>query len=121
MPGVLRSIRKTPHGGLACIDSWELLGIAGRSLVRSMASRLGVGLLVTSHRPTGLPTLVSCRGSRELLEALVRQLPDHGEWFGTVIGQADLDAAISESAGNLRSAFDLLYDRFERCRSLASR
>lgn len=118
---VLRSIWCTPRGGLACIDSWELLGTVGRTMARWMAKGLGIGLLVTSHGPTALPTLVSCRGSRELLEALVRQLPDHGEWFGTTIAPADLDAAIVEGGGDLRKAFDALYDRFERSRSAAPR
>ncbi len=118
---VLRSLRSTPRGGLACIDSWELLGTAGRTLARWMARGLGIGLLVTSHGPTALPTLVSCRGSRELLDVLVRQLPDHAEWFGTTILPADLDAAIVEGGGDLRKAFDALYDRFERSRAAAPR
>ena len=119
--GVLRSMRQTPRGGLACIDSWELFGPVGRSMVRCMAGGLGIGLMVTSHGPTDLPTLVSCRGSRALLEALVSQLPGHGEWFGTTIMPADLDAAIVEAGQDLRKAFDLLYDRFERSRAGAPR
>ncbi len=119
--GVLRSMRQTPRGGLACIDSWELLGTAGRSMVRCMARGLGIGLMVTSHGPTDLPTLVSCRGSRALLESLVGQLPGHGEWFGTTILPGDLDAAIVEAGEDLRKAFDLLYDRFERSRAVAPR
>jgi len=115
--GVLRSMRQTPRGGLACIDSWELLGTVGRSMVRCMARGLGIGLIVTSHGPTDFPTLVSCRGSRALLESLVGQLPGHGEWFGTTIIPADLDAAIVEAGEDLRKAFDLLYDRFERSRA----
>ena len=119
--GVLESMRQTPRGGLACIDSWELLGTVGRSMVRCMARGLGIGLMVTSHGPTDLPTLVSCRGSRALLEALVSQLPGHGEWFGTTIIPADLDAAIIDAGEDLRKAFDLLYDRFERSRAAAPR
>jgi hypothetical protein len=86
-----------------------------------MARGLGIGLMVTSHGPTDLPTLVSCRGSKALLEALVSQLPGHGEWFGTTIMPADLDAAIVEAGEDLRRAFDLLYDRFERSRAGAPR
>ena len=114
--GVVQSIRCAPRGGLVCIDSWELLGSAGRTLVRCVARSLGVGLLVTSHGPTTLPTLVSCRGSLPLLEALVGQLPDHDEWFGTTIVPGDLKAAIADGGGDLRKAFDRLYDRFEQNR-----
>ena len=119
--GVLLAMRQTPRGGLACVDSWELLGTVGRSMVRCMARGLGIGLMVTSHGPTDLPTLVSCRASRALLESLVGQLPGHGEWFGTTIMPADLDAAIVEAGEDLRRAFDLLYDRFERSRAGAPR
>ena len=119
--GVLLAMRQTPRGGLACVDSWELLGTVGRSMVRCMARGLGIGLMVTSHGPTDLPTLVSCRASRALLESLVGQLPGHGEWFGTTIIPADLDAAIVEAGEDLRKAFDLLYDRFERSRAGAPR
>ncbi len=121
MFAVLRAIRCTPRGGLACIDSWELLGPVVQTMVRCMARCLGIGLLVTSHGPTALPTLVTCRGSRALLEALVGQLPDYGEWFGTTIAPADLDEAIVEGRGDLRKAFDVLYDRFERSRAAALR
>lgn len=121
MFAVLLAIRRTPRGGLACIDSWELLGPAGQTMVRWMARGLGVGLLVTSHGPTALPTLVTCRGTRALLEALVVQLPDHGEWFGTTIAPVDLDEAVVAGGEDLRKAFDLLYDRFERSRAAALR
>jgi hypothetical protein len=56
-----------------------------------------------------------------LLEALVGQLPGHREWFGTTIIPADLDVAIVEAGEDLRKAFDLLYDRFERSRAGARR
>jgi len=117
---VIDSIRNAPRGALVCIDSWELLGPAGRIVARWLAGRVGVGLLVTAHRETGIPTLFRCRGSRHLLGALVSQLPGYDEWFGTTIVPDDLDAAEAEAGGDMRRAFDLLYDRFEQARSSES-
>lgn len=114
----IRSIWNAPRGALVCIDSWELLGSMGRVVVRWIARGVGVGLLVTSHRAAGMPTLVCCRGSRALLGALVGELPEHGEWFGTAIVPADLDAVDAMTGGDMRRAFDLLYDRFEQVRAL---
>ena len=116
IPAAVRSVRKASRDGLLCIDSWELLGFAGRAVVRGLARVRGVGLLVTSHGPAGLPTLISCRGTRALLGALVGELPDHDEWFGRTIVAADLDAALGAANGDVRQALDRLYDRFERGR-----
>ena len=116
IPAAVRSVRDASRGGLVCIDSWELLGFASRAVVRGLARARGVGLLVTSHGPAGLPTLVSCRGTRALLGALVGELPDHDQWFGTTIVAADLEAAIEAANGDVRQALDRLYDRFEQGR-----
>lgn len=114
---VIGSICTAPRGALVCIDSWELLGPAGRVAARWLAGRVGVSLLVTAHRPTGIPTLVRCRGSRPLFGALVSQLPGYDEWFGTMITTDDLDIAEATAGGDVRRAFDLLYDRFEQVRA----
>lgn len=113
---VVRAVVSTVPGGLVCIDSWELLGGPGRFLVRGLATIRGVDLLVTAHRAGGLPTVVTCRGTRAVLGALVADLPDHDRWFGATIRPADLDAAFAAADGDIREALDLLYDRFERGR-----
>ena len=116
IPAAVRSVRDASRGGLLCIDSWELLGFTGRAVVRGLARARRVGLLVTSHGPAGLPTLISCRGTRAILGALVGELPDHDEWFGRTIVAADLEAALNAANGDVRQALDRLYDRFERGR-----
>ena len=116
IPAAVRSVCDASRGGLLCIDSWELLGLTGRAVVRGLARARRVGLLVTSHGPAGLPTLISCRGTSAILGALVGELPDHDQWFGTTIVAADLEAAIDAVNGDVRQALDRLYDRFERGR-----
>jgi hypothetical protein len=109
----LRRILRAAPGTTICIDSWERMGTAAATLARWFAWRRGCGLLVTSHRRTGLPSLIHCRTSAGLLERLVSTLPDHG---GLIAGD-DIAAAHAAHGGNLREALLDLYDRFERrCR-----
>jgi energy-coupling factor transporter ATP-binding protein EcfA2 len=111
--GILRSILTTAPGTVVCIDSWEQLGLASRLFVRAAAAWRRCGLLVTSHKPTVLPTLVECQTSPKILSAIVATLPDAGDR----IAQADLDDAFASHAGNLRDALADLYDRFESRRT----
>ncbi len=98
-----------PAGGLVCLDGWEAIGGLGRWTIRFLARRRGVALVVTSHRPTGLPLVIRTAGSLRLLEAIVGRLPS----AGGLIDRADLAAACQAQAGNLREALLDLYDRFE--------
>ena len=111
--GILQSILTAAAGTVICIDSWEQLGPAGRLAVRAAAAWRRCGLLVTSHVPTALPTLVECRTSPEILGAIVAALPD----AGGCIAKADIEDAFTRHGGNLRDALADLYDRFESRRS----
>lgn len=114
---VVAGIRATPRGGIVCIDGWEVLGAAGRLLTGLVASVNSVGLLVTAHRRGHPRTLVECRTSPALLHALVASLPGRERWFGVVVDGRDLEECFRDSSGDVRRAFDLLYDRFERRRT----
>jgi hypothetical protein len=93
----------------ACLDGWEQIGGASRLGVRLLARLRGCLLLVTSHRPTGLPLELPTASSLQLLEAIVTALPDHGG----LIEPADLAEAFARHRGNLRESLADLYDRFE--------
>jgi len=108
-----RVIRHSAACGTVCIDSWECIGPATRILLRLAARLSGCGLLVTSHRGTGMPELMRCGTSADLLSAIVRSLPDHACWYGTLICEADIEAAFTKHSGNLRESLYELYDRFE--------
>ncbi|RLS33972.1 MAG: hypothetical protein DWH79_05605 [Planctomycetota bacterium] len=117
-PDALRMVWRLPRGGVACLDSWEALGAIGRGLVRWTAAWRSVALVVTSHRPLGLPVLVICRTSKSLLAEIVARLPGHDEWYGIMIRDEDVAEAFRHSGGDIRRALDDLYDRFERRRRL---
>ena len=107
------AIRQSAAGGTVCIDSWECIGVATRSLLRVAARLSGCGLLVTSHRDAGMPELIRCGTSASLLSAIVRSLPDRACWHGILICEADIEAAFTNHSGNLRESLYELYDRFE--------
>jgi hypothetical protein len=106
---VLRAVGRSRPGTTLCIDSWECIGPLWATLVRWAARRRHVGLVVTSHRPTGMPTVVRCDTTPTLLGRLVRELPDHGG----LVDAADVDLAFRAHGGNIREALYDLYDRFE--------
>jgi energy-coupling factor transporter ATP-binding protein EcfA2 len=108
-----RAIRQSAAGATICIDSWERIGLATRGLLRVAACLSGCGLLVTSHRWAGMPELTRCATSAKLLRAIVGSLPDHVCWHGTLIHDADIEAAFAIHGGNLRESLYELYDRFE--------
>ena len=111
------AIRDSAAGDTVCIDSWECLGVTARSVLRLAAGVSGCGLLVTSHRGTGMPELIRCGTSVSLLRSIVRSLPGHACWHGQLIHDTDIEAAFTLHGGNLRESLYELYDRFEACAS----
>jgi hypothetical protein len=105
----LAAILRASSGRAVCLDGWDTLGRLPAALARLAARCRGVVLVVTSHRPAGLPVAVPTATSEALLRALVGRLPDHGG----LITAADLAGAFARHHGNLREAFLDLYDRFE--------
>ena len=110
---IVMSIARAPRGSVVCVDGWERLGwMVAIALVAARLRR--ATLVVTSHRRGYLPTLVECRTSIALLEAIVADLPVHHLWFGQGIAQGDLAASFLAAGGDVRVALFMLYDVFER-------
>ncbi len=105
----LQAILRARRGTTLLLDGWERVGpLAGR-LVRLAARLRGCRLVVTSHRPAGMPTAVETVGTLPLLTAIVARLPANAG----LITPADLADAFARHRGNLRDALADLYDRFE--------
>ncbi|MBN2310524.1 MAG: AAA family ATPase [Candidatus Hydrogenedentes bacterium] len=87
------------------LDGADRLGPwAWRRLVRRTAD--AGGLVITSHRPGRLPTLVECTASPELLDALLRRIePDNADQMRDAA-----HALFRQHSGNLRDVFRGLYD-----------
>jgi hypothetical protein len=106
---LLATVLLTRQGQALCVDGWERLGAIGAATVRLAAGIRGCQLVVTSHHPTGMPTIVRTAGTLPLLAAIVARLPDHD---GLITG-SDLAESFARHGGNLRDSLGDLYDRFE--------
>ena len=86
---------------LLCVDGVEQLGRIARLALLTRSQAAG-GLLITSHIPGLLPTLLECRTSPELLDGIVRDL----------LGRDDDRSAdlFVKHDGNLREALREMYD-----------
>ena len=104
-----------PRGTAVFVDGWERLGLLAGPM-RLVAHMLRRRLLITSHRPAGLPVLWKCATTPALLRAVVARVPDHGG----VVNEMDIDAAFQRHGGNVREALSDLYDTIERRSRLPS-
>lgn len=92
------------------VDGYEQLAWWNRLRLHTWCRRSGAGLLVTAHRPMGLPTLIRLQPSAMLMRRLVRQLwPEHDR----LITDREIDACFREQRGNIREALFSLYDLYE--------
>lgn len=109
----VNTVLGAPAGSMVCLDSWERLGPLARWATRLAARRRRCHLVVTTHRPAGLPVLIHHEPSVATLLSIVRQLPEATQWLGSVIRDDDIREAFHRDAPNLREALFRLYDLFE--------
>ncbi len=102
---------------LLIIDGYEQLGWPTRIATWLHCRTTGVGLLVTSHKPVRIPTLVQLAPDRQLIEQLVDAL---GSQVSTDITRADIAASHACYGSNVREIFFALYDRHEELRRAAN-
>ncbi len=93
--------------GLLAVDGYERLGWGDKA---RLWRRRGP-VLVTSHSPTRLPTLVNCETSPTLLRSLIRQLSASVE---RTLTDAEGVSLHERHRGNVRLALREMYDRTGR-------
>ena len=103
-----RAVVGAPRRTAVFVDGWDLLGVVAAPL-RMAAQGMRRTLLVTSHRPTGLPVLWRCETTPDLLRAIIARLPDHG----SLVDDTDIAESFDRHGGNLRESLFDLYDRVE--------
>jgi energy-coupling factor transporter ATP-binding protein EcfA2 len=101
------------RGILVIIDGYEQLGWLERLRLTRRCRRAGFGLLVTSHAPTRIPTLLELTPNRPLIEQLVADLCAK---VSTRIAPEEVAASHACHGSNVREIFFDLYDRYERNR-----
>jgi len=98
---------KAVDGQVVLLDGADVLDWLAWALVR-MRARRARGLVITSHRPGRLPTLLECSTSPSLLRELLRQLvPRRASQLAPLA-----EELFETSNGNLRSVFRAFYHMF---------
>jgi energy-coupling factor transporter ATP-binding protein EcfA2 len=92
------------------IDGYEQLGKPARFRLWLRCRSTGAGLLVTSHTPVRIPTLIRLSPDRQLIEQLVDSLSSE---VSTTITRADIAASHACHGSNVREILFDLYDRHE--------
>jgi len=111
-PGLLeRQMAGLGTNDVVLLDGAEQLGWWGwRQFLRR--THAAGGLLITTHRPGRLPTLLECRTTPDLLAGLVRELAPTFDLRAA--GAGDPAVLYWRHRGNLRDALRELYDRCSR-------
>ncbi|MCI0332005.1 MAG: molybdopterin-guanine dinucleotide biosynthesis protein B [Planctomycetes bacterium] len=104
-----------PPRGLTIVDGYEQLGRLERARLKRRCRRANCGLLVTSHAPTNIPTLIHLAPDARLVQQLVADLSAR---VSTPITRADVAASHACHGSNVREIFFDLYDRHERLRRM---
>ena len=96
------------------VDGYEQLNWLARLRLKRRCRAHAAGLLVTTHRNLGLPTVLlvqpSCEMVTQLVAELTREAPIH-------IHADDVRRCFQQQQGNVREAFFALYDLYEQRRS----
>lgn len=95
-------VRSSPRD-LLCVDGAEQLGRIAWLALLARSQRAG-GLLITSHRPGLLPTLLECETSPELLAGIV------GDLVGPETDRCLIGELFIRHGGNVREALREMYD-----------
>lgn len=100
---------------VVAVDGYEQLRPWNRWLLRSFCRRRGCGLIVASHRPTGLPELYRTAIDVPLAWRVVEKLQ---EGLPSLVRLADVVERLARNHGNLRESLFDLYDLYEARRHL---
>lgn len=96
--------------GVVLVDGYEQLGLWSRWRLKRICRWRGLGLIVTSHRPTGLPSLYRTSVNGALACRVVNHLLDQNH---PAIAQADVIRSLERNRGDLREVLFDLYDLYE--------
>jgi hypothetical protein len=101
------------RGVLVLVDGAEQLAGWRFRLLRMDCARRGWGLLVTAHRPLGMPTLYRTHVDVALARRVVGAVLARSPQLPALVAEHEVDVALQQCGGNLREALFRLYDLYE--------
>ena len=105
-PACRQLLSETTRDEILLLDGADLISRSCWSLIKRHTITHASGLIVTSHRPCLLPTLIECTTSPSLLRDIAHELepPD-----GSLSAEC-LDTLFQRHEGNIRNCLRDLYD-----------
>ncbi len=107
-PACRRLLSELNRDEILLLDGADLISRACWPLLKRHTITHTLGLVITSHHPGMLPTLIECATSPTLLMDIVTALHPQGSGISTDL----LDALYQCHQGNLRDCLRELYDLF---------
>ena len=104
---------------LLIVDGYEQLGRWYRFRLGRFCRWRGIGLLITSHRPMGLPTLHRTSPTVELVRAVVEKLLADERCEDASLARpntTEIQTAFARHGGDVRETLFELYDLYEQRR-----
>lgn len=98
---------------LVFVDGAELLGRAAWWSLRWQCHRQGLGLLATTHRSSGLPTLYRTQVGAELAQCVAAKVLAASPHTPRLVEAAEARQALAATHGDMREALFKLYDLYE--------
>lgn len=98
---------------LLFVDGAELLGRAAWWSLRLQCRWQCLGLLATTHRPSGLPTLYRTQVSAELAQCVAARVLAASPHTPRLVEAAEAMQALEATRGDMREALFRLYDLYE--------
>jgi hypothetical protein len=119
LPREPRDLHSLRANEVVVVDGFEQLPCWRKWLLRGLCQRRGLGLVATTHAPTGLPLLWQASVDRATVERVVGFLLAGEPAAAALISQDDIAEALAKHPDNAREALFVLYDVVERRRGRA--
>jgi len=110
MPRDWVSQARALSAGIVVVDGYEQLSYLSRWRLNARCRRHGWGLLVTSHKDVGLPTLSTLAPDLPTAQQVVERLLSSGI---DTISRETVAECFASTDGNMREMLFTLYDRYE--------
>ncbi len=111
LPLSFRKLRSAENISVIVVDGYEQLSWLARMRLKHFCRRRKLGLLVSTHRPAGFPTLCTLRPGLPLAQKLAAQLQ---QGYRELVTPTDVAACYAAAHGDLREMFFALYDIYEQ-------
>lgn len=113
LPIGLRTVPGLDRTSVVIVDGYEQLSRWSRWGLRRFCRRHGCGLVVTAHRPAGLPELFRTAVDLSLAQRVVEQLLTG---YPAAIAREEIALRMDRHQGDLRETLFDLYDLYEQRR-----